>query len=173
MKAENKYTIRLATEMDFEEISSIWLLNIKNDYEVSADDIKNNQEVLTDLFLTRRDYYNFWVTYDNFTEKIIGWQSYFPIFYTPLKKGTAVESSTYIHPDYHKTGIAYEMMNYALLELKKSDIYFVYGFVNKYNQGAIKLVNKIGFFEVGTLPAFPSIFPYFYEKILYVYIINQ
>jgi L-amino acid N-acyltransferase len=163
---------RMAEEDDLPEILSIYETNLANDYSLENDKLNECKEGLTELFLSRNRYHNIWVACDPENCQILGWQSYFPIFHTPLKKGTAVESSTYIKLNTQRKGIAFHLMKYALSELSGSDEHFVYGFVNKYNHGAIKLVNKIGFLEVGTVPAFPSIFPYYFEKIMYIYVLK-
>ncbi|GAA3979636.1 GNAT family N-acetyltransferase [Mucilaginibacter dorajii] len=163
---------RIAEEHDLPEILSIYETNLVNDYSLGADKLNECKEDLTELFLSRNQYHNIWVARDATNDQLLGWQSYFPIFHTPLKKGTAVESSTYIKLDAQKKGIAFPLMKYALNELAGSDEHFVYGFVNKYNYGAIKLVNKIGFLEVGSVPAFPSVFPYYFEKIMYIYVLK-
>lgn len=164
---------QLAQPLDLETILHLWELSILNDYAISGEKLIEYKNGLISLFEGRNGFYNFWVAVDIATNEVVGWQSYFPIFHTPLKGGTAVESSTYIHPDYHKLGVAYELMKYALGELRQSELQFVYGFVNSYNKGAIQLVAKIGFIEIGTLPAFPDLFPYNFEKKLYLYEIHQ
>ena len=166
------FTYRLSRPNEIGTILNIWETNIRQDYAVTEQTIDDCKKVLTQLFDNRNECNNFWVSVDNKTKEVIGWQSYFPIFHTPLKKETAVESSTYILPNYHKSGVAYDLMKYALSQLPASKVHFVYGFVNKGNNGAIKLVNKIGFREVGIIPAFPSVFPYTQEKILFIYIIK-
>ncbi|GAB2623001.1 hypothetical protein GCM10027035_18560 [Emticicia sediminis] len=169
---QQKFIYRLAELEEISTILNIWEINIRHDYAVTEQTISECKKVLTQLFENRNGTNNFWVSVDNKTKEVIGWQSFLPIFHTPLKKETAVESSTYILPNYHKSGVAYELMKYALSQLPTSKVHFVYGFVNKENKGAIKLVNKIGFREVGIIPAFPSVFPYIQEKILFIYIIK-
>lgn len=163
---------RPAETGDLPEILSIYETNLIKDYSLDKQKVAECTKELTDLFAARTEFHNIWVAVDEESNEILGWQSYFPIFYTPLKKGTAVESSTYIKIGNQKRGVAFQLMTYALKQLARSDEHFVYGFVNKYNHGAIKLVNKIGFLEVGTLPAFPSIFPYYFEKVLYIYVLR-
>lgn len=167
-----KLIFRLAEQNDLPDILSIYETNLFIDYQLETEKLTSCKEGLTELFLSRADFNNIWVAFDKQINKVVGWQSYFPIFHTPLKKGTAVESSTYIDINYQSSGVAIQLMKYALSELSHSKIHFVYGFVNKYNQGAIKLVNKIGFIEIGTVPAFPSIFPYYFEKIMFIYVLR-
>lgn len=167
-----KFTHRLVRPDEIEIIINIWETNIRLTYEVTEQTIEDCKKVLKQLFDNRNECNNFWVSVDNKTMEVVGWQSFFPIFHTPLKKETAVESSTYILPSYHKTGVAYDLMKYTLSQLSATKVHYVYGFVNKDNNGAIRLVNKIGFREVGVIPAFPSVFPYIQEKILFIYIIK-
>lgn len=171
MDNTDSLVFRIAEENDLPEIIDIYETNLVKDYALGLNKLHECKEGLTELFSARSRYHNIWVAADKETMQILGWQSYFPIFHTPLKKGTAVESSTYIKLDAQSKGVAFQLMKYALKQLSGADEHFVYGFVNKYNHGAIKLVNKIGFLEVGSVPAFPSVFPYYFEKIMFIYLL--
>lgn len=159
-------TFSQAESEDLLTILQIWkegLLSLYPDIEITLE----QENLFRENFENGRFPYTFWVAKEN--NEIIGWQSYAPVFETPLKKGTAAESSTYIKKGHHKAGVAYELMKHALSELQNTNLDFIYGFVNKSNYSAIKLVNKIGFTEVGDIPVIHNLFLYNQEKKLFIY----
>jgi L-amino acid N-acyltransferase len=166
--SQSNLTFRLANDIDLEAIVHIWEENIHQTYAISKAELKPHKSQLIDLFQSREGYCNFWVAVDDATGRVVGWQSYFPIFTTPLKINTALESSTYIKATSHKSGLAYQLMRYAIGEISNSKFSYIYGFVNQSNIGAIKLVNKIGFEKIGLIPQ-TNTFPYHEPKILFIY----
>lgn len=170
--AEENVKFRLATSIDLPIIIDIFSSVIGKTYELESKIINEFITNLKTFFNNQNEFGNYWIAYDSTTNHPVGWHSFFPIFYSPIKKNTCVEGCTYIHPDFQNSGIAFNLINFALNEIRNTQIRYIYGFVDKYNTNAIMLMNKLGFIEVGVIPEYPSVFPFYYENILFVYFIK-
>lgn len=163
------YRFTIAQDEDLQAILIIFENRIRQQYETPDDEIRQCVENLRESFINRGNNSYFWVARELDNPQIIGWQSYLPIFQTALKKNTALETSIYLDAEHHKNGAAFELFTYTLSIIEKEKYQYIYGFINSDNLRAVKFFIKLGFSQSGTIPPSPHVFPYFYEKLMFIY----
>jgi L-amino acid N-acyltransferase YncA len=164
MDNNQNISVRLANDSDFEQIFEIWTSGIQNSFDTSSVDIKDVKEKFLSIFMLRQGIFNYWVALDEF-DKIVGWQSFSKTTQNPLKDWQYAESSTYVHKDYRKLGIADLLVDTAMDEAEKSQLQYVIAYVSLTNDIIRKMAIAKGWTEVGVLPSskksdnkFPKLF---------------
>lgn len=166
MRTCDAYGMRLALDSDLEQIVNIWYENISDRYRIDEDELDRYETTLRELFSSRKNFHNFWVAVSRVDDRIAGWQSYFPLFSTPLLKDHIVESSTYLCYQHRSKGLGYQLMSFALQQLKSSGIKMVIGIIAADNLSAVNLVKKLGFENIGSMPAIKNLSTHQYDKVI-------
>jgi L-amino acid N-acyltransferase YncA len=156
--------VEAATDADEASIRSIWVENIRRQYTVSDDELKQHADFLCDEF-RRRSSGSFLVHRDTESGFVTGWISFLPIFHSALKKGTMTECSLYITLSHAHQGIGDLLMVFGF----KSQTSPVLAFVNRQNIAGTRIFERFGFKRIGELPPIPGVFPYHFAKIIYLW----
>jgi L-amino acid N-acyltransferase YncA len=83
--------------------------------------------------------------------KVTGWLSFQPFYGRPAYHSTA-EISIYVAPDYHRRGIARQLLQQAIAYSPAIGINTLLGFIFAHNEPSLKLFEKLNFSEWGYLP---------------------
>jgi L-amino acid N-acyltransferase YncA len=82
---------------------------------------------------------------------IVGWQSLLPNRINPVIRSVFAESIICVDPQYANSGIATQLLEHAINHAKTHKIHYIFGYIDTENTSAIKLVEKLGFTEVGKI----------------------
>src|SRR5215217_7372225 len=112
--------------------------------------------------------FKIWVAVQDGT--IVGWQSLLPNCINPVIRSVFAESIICVDPKHENSGIATQLLQHAINHAKTHKIHYIFGYIDTENASAIKLVEKLGFTEVGKIEgAEKASIP---AQILYVHYIN-
>ncbi len=143
-----KANMTLATEHDAKEILDIYAPYIKNtaitfEYEVpSLEEFKNRINTIS----AKYPYLVYRVD-----STIVGY-AYASTFKTRAAFSWDVETSIYLHPDYHHKGVAAKLYT-ALIELLKLQGYcHLYSYIAVPNEASVRFHQKFGFKECALYP---------------------
>jgi len=92
----------------------------------------------------------FWV-YENEEGNIMGWLCLKSFYGRCAYRGT-VEASIYVSYQHHRSGIAKQLLEYAISHCSQWGIDNITAFVFSQNESSIKLFRKFGFVQWGNLP---------------------
>jgi L-amino acid N-acyltransferase YncA len=140
--------VRIADIQDLPQIVAIYNASIPNRM-ATADTDKITIESRIDWFNQHNDCRPLWVKEKN--KEIAGWLSLQNFYGRPAYMGTA-EISVYVNPLYQRQGIAGEMMDYALNEIKTLNISTLVAFIFAHNEPSIRFFKKYHFEQWGFLP---------------------
>ena len=135
------HSITLATEADAKEILDIYAPYITNtvitfEYEVpTLEEFKHRISSTT----TKYPYLVYRVG-----QKIVAY-AYASSFKTRAAFAWDVETSIYVHPDYHHTGIAKRLYQALIELLKLQGYYHIYVYISYPNEPSTKFHEKLGF----------------------------
>ena len=112
--------------------------------------------------------FKIWVAVQDGT--IVGWQSLLPNRINPVIRSVFAESIICVDPKHENSGIATQLLQHSINHAKTHKIHYIFGYIDTENVSAIKLVEKLGFTEVGKIAgAEKANIP---AQILYVHYIN-
>ncbi len=143
--------IRLAKDMDFEAIFSIWLEGLHNSFETSQMDLQKINAKFSANFFQRQGIFNFWVAEDR-SGNILGWQSLIKTSNNPFRENSYAESSTYISKENRGHGVGKLLLDFVMKKAEKSELEYVFGFVTTTNEAGRKITKDTGWVEVGQIP---------------------
>lgn len=112
--------------------------------------------------------FKIWVAVEDGT--IVGWQSLLPNRINPVIRSVFAESITCVDPRKGNSGIATQLVQHAIDHARASKIHYIFGYIDTENIGAVKLVEKLGFTQVGRIEGIEkaNVAP----QMLYVYYIS-
>lgn len=84
-------------------------------------------------------------------QRVVGWLSFQNFYGRPAYIHTA-EISIYVDPQYHRQGIASQLLQQAIAFCPQLELTTLLGFVFAHNQPSINLFNRYGFVQWGYLP---------------------
>lgn len=139
------YTIELATPNDAEEILAIYAPYIKNtaitfEYDVpTIEQFRHRMETVLETYP--------WIVYKE--NGVIAGYAYVGQFRTRAAFMWDVESSIYLHPDFHGRGIAIKLYDALTALLKLQGFVNMYAFISVPNESSQRLHEKVGFQPIG------------------------
>lgn len=140
--------VRIADIHDLPQIVAIYNASIPHRM-ATADTTQITIESRLDWFNQHKDSRPLWVMEKN--KEIAGWLSLQNFYGRPAYMSTA-EISVYVNPLYQRQGIAGKMMDYALNEIKKLNIFTLVAFIFTHNEPSIRFFEKYHFTQWGFLP---------------------
>lgn len=99
--------------------------------------------------------------------KILGYNNLSPYRNGRKALSTVLETSYYVDKEYHKKGIATELMNFAIKWCKNNSIETLITFILAHNDPSIQLMHKFGFEKWGILPQVAKFDDKVYDHIIF------
>lgn len=144
--------VRTANQADVDAIVNIWKTGIKEAIGIPSDiDDEKVYEYFYKKIQEQSVPFNVWVAVHDTDDSILGWQSLSPIINSPAVHDLWAESSTYVREDTQKHGVAEALVRYAIEEARNSLLEYVVALVPIPNYHVIKLAERIGFLDLGTI----------------------
>ncbi|MBS0350159.1 MAG: N-acetyltransferase [Proteobacteria bacterium] len=140
--------IRIADIHDLPQIVAIYNAAIPGRM-ATADTNPITTDSRLEWFNQHKDHRPLWVMEKN--NELAGWCSLQNFYGRPAYMGTA-EISVYVNPLYQRQGIAREMMDYLLNEIKMLQISTLLAFIFAHNEPSIRFFKKYHFEQWGLLP---------------------
>ncbi len=137
--------ISLASEADAKEILEIYAPYIKNTVITFEYEVPTLEEFTQRIRLVNAQY-PYLVYRDE--GKIVAY-AYASSFKTRAAFSWDVETSIYVHPDYHHTGIAKKLYQALIALLKLQGYYHVYVYISYPNESSVRFHEKLGFTTCG------------------------
>lgn len=105
--------------------------------------------IFNEYFSQVDDAFKIWVAVQD--GNIVGWQSLLPNRINPLIRSVFAESIICVDPQSANSGIATQLLQHAIHHARSQHIHYIFGYIDTCNTHAIKLVENLGFTEVGKI----------------------
>lgn len=153
--------IRKAEPNDFDSIWKIWLQNQPsiNPYDLKGLDFDNLKDEMCMIFKSIKKPFVYLVAEQN--NEICGWISVLPIKNNPVLRLYHAEASVYVSNAHIGSGAGYRLIKHMCHYVKSTPLKYIYGWSHHENSPVNKIVAKLGWYSVGSIPK--SIKPNFEE----------
>ncbi|HTC00952.1 MAG TPA: GNAT family N-acetyltransferase [Ferruginibacter sp.] len=152
-----RYKIRQAELKDTDFIVDIWIDGNIEQYSSQSLGTTTNEDlkrIISNHITIQDDNFKFWVCITD-EDEIIGWQSILPFHASPnpLVRNCFAQSSTYVKKEFQTKGVGKFLLQHALNYCSdNTEIVYVIGLVVTENLKSLKMCDKLGFLNYGTLP---------------------
>jgi len=157
LKLNEDYRVRTANQTDVPRIAEIWLEGIAKAFANSDKEIppiENIHMQLSKLVGQQTDDFKFWLCEDQ-SNSIIGWSTVQPFHTTPLEsvRNAFGFISTYLTSSCQGRGVGTLLVRFVLDYCKDyTSVAYVIGVQDRANPASVKITDKFGFLDLGTLP---------------------
>lgn len=142
-------TIRDANEDDLADIVEIFNVAVATRKSTAVLEPVTIEERRPWLLEHTPDHHPLWVA--EIEKRVAGWLSFHPFMPRCAYRGTA-EISVYVHDDFHRHGIARQLLEAAVERASSLEITSLIGLILGHNKASLKLFDSLGFERWGLLP---------------------
>jgi phosphinothricin acetyltransferase len=155
MASKLEFIIRDATLDDLDQIYFFWHGAVEQAIAMQLDPVKQAQEerykeAFRQKFEEVDETYRIWVA--DLDGKIIGWQYLMPFENNPVFRHLTAEVSTYVAPDYRRSGVGTALLEHATMHAWGTSLQFVVGYISADNDAIRRVASRLGFRKAGEFP---------------------
>lgn len=146
-----EFRARQGTVEDTDRIVDIWMRGIENSLGTPPPAGHDYRAYFGERLENQDDIFRFTIV-ENDAGDVLGWMSLSPFRSNPAVKGIMAELSAYVEPNKIASGVTGFGLDHVMRAADASLLQYVIAFCLRSNTGALKLVYRYGFKELGEYP---------------------